>query len=1318
MAGNVTDVKKESGNEILTKNTLLTPYFLSTNDNPGNIITQVQLKGDNYDEWARAMRTALRAKKKFGFIDGSVKQPPHHESAEQEDWWTVNSMLISWILNTIEPVLRSTVTYLETAKELWDDIKERFSVGNGPRVHQLKTELAECKQQGLSIINYYGKLKMLWEELGNYEQHPTCQCGGCTCHLGTAMDKQREEERLHQFLMGLDDSVYGTARSNILSTDPLPSLNRAYAVIVQEERVHNIARGKEQRSEGMAFAVQTKPDFKGRSDTKEKIEVCSYCNRAGHHSDSCFQRIGYPDWWGDRARMSGRGGRGRGTDRGHGKGKQFGGPSGTGRGGIIRANATIAGTTVTSIGEADSGGINELNSEQWSLLLNLLQSQKEHKQGRLNGTYQLVDWKIDTGANRHVTGNIGLMSDVQDVVGCPIGLPDGRESIAKKEGTVELNDHLRLHNVLYVPNLQCNLISASQLVRQWNCEILVTDKFCLIQDHSTRKLIGAGEIREGLYYFQGAVSTKVMKTTKKDTLGLWHRRMGHPSTKIVKLLPVVDKHSEMCIKNCEVCLRAKQSRTEFVASNNTASRIFDMIHCDLWGPYRTPTLCGAHYFLTIVDDHSKGVWVYLLKRKTEVSRTIQNFLALIHRQFGGVVKIIRSDNGTEFTCLDKYFVESGIIHQTSCVGTPQQNARVERKHRHILNVARALRFQAHMPIKFWGDCVLTAAYLINRTPSILLDGKTPYELLFGCSPTYHHIRVFGCLAYAHNQNHGGDKFASRSRKCLFLGYPFGKKGWNLYDLDTCEVFVSRDVVFVEGEYPCLSLDVDPAAVNTHMHAPAPVHADAPEPANPTACDDVIIDAPESADTPVPNDTSALPGDVMMDTMESVEASGRDDVRGGPIAGHSTPVAGVPAPSNLEILGRGHRLRQPSVLLRDYVLHTVRAHRPSTPSTAPRSCSSSHYPLTNYLTDARFSLSYRAYLAAITAGVEPRSFGEAMTNKHWQAAMQQEIRALEDNNTWSLKALPPGKRALGCKWVFRIKYNADGTIECYKARLVILGNHQIEGLDYNETFAPVAKMVSVRLFLAVAATKNWELHQMDVHNAFLHGDLEEEVYMRLPPGFSSATPGLVCRLKKSLYGLRQAPRCWFAKLVQALFRYGFRQSCSDYSLFTYVRANLRLYVLVYVDDLIISGNDHTTIQAFKTYLSQCFHMKDLGTLKYFLGIEVARNPTGISLCQRKYALDIISEVGLLGAKPAPFPLEPNHKLTLAQGAYLSAPDKYRRLVGRLIYLSVTRPELSYCVHVLAQFMQNPREEHWLAALGRDRFAFLLGKLGICRLHAPT
>lgn len=209
-------------------------------------------------------------------------------------------------------------------------------------------------------------------------------------------------------------------------------------------------------------------------------------------------------------------------------------------------------------------------------------------------------------------------------------------------------------------------------------------------------------------------------------------------------------------------------------------------------------------------------------------------------------------------------------------------------------------------------------------------------------------------------------------------------------------------------------------------------------------------------------------------------------------------------------------------------------------------------------------------------------------------------------------------------------------------------------------------------------------------------------MKLPLGFRHTHPNKVCKLKKSLYGLKQTPRCWFKKISDALIRFGFIQSYEDYSLFSYERNGVELRVLVYVDDLLICGNDSHMLQRFKKYLSKCFAMKDLGKLKYFLGIEVSRGPEGIFLSQRKYALDIIADTGYLGSKPVSTPMEQNHKLAKSTAPLLTDPKKYRRLLGRLIYLLNTRPELSYSVHLLSQFMQAPTEEHWSAALRVVRY----------------
>ena len=311
-------------------------------------------------------------------------------------------------------------------------------------------------------------------------------------------------------------------------------------------------------------------------------------------------------------------------------------------------------------------------------------------------------------------------------------------------------------------------------------------------------------------------------------------------------------------------------------------------------------------------------------------------------------------------------------------------------------------------------------------------------------------------------------------------------------------------------------------------------------------------------------------------------------------------------------------------------------------------------------------------------------------------------ALVDNGTWVIVDLPPDKHALSCKWVFKYKFRADGTLERPKSRLVVCGNSQVEGEDYEETFAPVAKMTTVRTFLQIAASRNWEVHQMDVHNAFLHGDLKEEVYMRPPPGFKGSDKNKVCLLKKSLYGLKQAPRCWFEKLSSSLVSYGFTQSLSDYSLFIMERGAEYTQVLIYVDDLVVSASSSSLLASFKAYMNRCFHMKDLGISKYFLGLELARSPLGIYLCQRKYALGIIGETGLLAAKPVGFPVEQNQTLALDKGPDFADVAAYRRLIGRIIYLAVTRPDLAYSVHLLAQFMQKPKLAHWNAALRVVRY----------------
>jgi hypothetical protein len=307
-----------------------------------------------------------------------------------------------------------------------------------------------------------------------------------------------------------------------------------------------------------------------------------------------------------------------------------------------------------------------------------------------------------------------------------------------------------------------------------------------------------------------------------------------------------------------------------------------------------------------------------------------------------------------------------------------------------------------------------------------------------------------------------------------------------------------------------------------------------------------------------------------------------------------------------------------------------------------------------------------------------------------------LQDLHKNNTWDMVDLPLGKSVVGCKWVYKIKTCSDGTVDRYKARLVARGFTQEYGVDYEETFALVARLTSVRALLAVAASRHWSLCQMDVKNAFLNGDLSEEVYMQLPPGLSHST-NKVCRLRRALYGLKQAPRAWFAKFSTTISRLGYSIIPYDSALFIRHTDRGTILLLLYVDDMIITGDDITGIQELKQFLSQHFEMKDLGPLNYFLGLEISSSSDGYYLTQAKYISDLLSRANLTDSKIVDTPTELNTRLTPHDGEPLRDFTLYRHLVGNFVYLTVTRPDISYAVHQVSQFMAAPRSTHFSAVL---------------------
>ncbi|KAI3520152.1 hypothetical protein L1887_09385 [Cichorium endivia] len=618
-----------------------------------------------------------------------------------------------------------------------------------------------------------------------------------------------------------------------------------------------------------------------------------------------------------------------------------------------------------------------------------------------------------------------------------------------------------------------------------------------------------------------------------------------------------------------------------------------------------------------------------------------------------------------------------------------------------MNVARSLLFQSGLPLNLWGETVLTATFLINRTPTSILNGKSPYEMIYSNKPNLSFLRVFGCLCFSTNLNNS-DKFSSRSEKCALIGYSNVKKGYKLLCLDTKTVFFSRDVRFYESIFPFKMSSVESRpSINSdnidhenffdNIYQSVPSNSNCPE--NPY--DDNTQISNESSLT-LDGERSHATESEMVDSIDTT----LNRVSEGSSSIDQSELVGFDSALGAPTLGfrRSSRDRRVPTRYDDFVIEGK--HK---------------FGIEKTVGYVRLDSDSVCFAASLNKSIEPNSFSEAVKDPNWIRAMNEEMEALNRNGTWIVTDLPKGRKPIGCKWVYKIKYKSTGEIERFKARLVAKGFSQREGLDFDETFSPVAKLITVRCVLSVAVQFNWKLYQLDVNNAFLYGSLEEDVYMSLPPGYFSENDHQVCKLVKSLYGLKQAPRKWNEKLTSSLLEFGFVQSKNDYSLYVKQKGDTFIVLLVYVDDIVLTGNNEDEIESVKCFLKTKFLIKDLGILKYFLGIEIVNISDGLCLSQRKYCLELLYEFGLLGAKPINTPLDVNVKISsesVSSGDDLLANiSEYQKLIGKLIYLTNTRPDISFTVQTLSQFMHAPRKSHLKIAIRVLRYLKLCPGKGI-------
>lgn len=1220
-----------------------------------SLLTPERLDGTNYVEWSLNAENKIRGRKKWGFISGKKAAPEDKESEEYETWQDDNCMIKSWLLDAMTKDVRSLFIRLPTAKEIWETTKKTYSVSqDASKAYRLYCEISSVRQNGGSVITYFGKLQKLWQELDAIE-NCTMECPEDVESYTTKVNSHR----VYVFLAGLDSHLDGV-RGRILSTIPLPDIQTTYAnVCAEANRQETMLHGAS--NEGVAMIA------KKNSTQKRGIRKCTYCNGDNHLAENCFKLHGYPEW--------------------HPKGRT--GPK-------IESSKNSFVPTSTADPAIATGLVAQSGTSNSSYSFSVFTRNR--------------DWIIDTGATDHMTCDHAKFTNLSTNNSKPAIInANGISSPVTGMGSVHISPSLSISNVLFVPSLNCNLLSVSQLTESHECVITFFPTHCVLQNMHTKEKIGSGKRSGGLYYLElednfyekkGEVKAHLMngnlKKENEEVIWLWHRRLGHPSFGYLRrLFPSLFLNCNPSNFHCETCVLAKSHRVSFPLNNTKVNTPFSLIHTDVWGPAPMPTQNGMRWFVTFVDDCTRMTWLYLLKHKSDVVKVFKCFQKMVEVQFQTCIKVVRSDNGGEYFQQElKDFMNSlGIIHQTSCPYTPQQNGVAERKNRHLLDVTRSLLIDGNVPTYLWGEALSSAVYLINRVPSSILNFKRPLNALADhCTlPPNAHLEphIFGCVIYVHLHSHQRTKLEPRAMKCVFVGYSMTQKGYRAYHPPSKRFYVSMDVTFHEHElfYSISTIgssfqrgDENDELQNHNTRDIMSLHLEIKSNANATQEMEVEPNTPSVG--PQNTDSTRLPTPIppIQSTSEqSLEVSSNIDtimheVEVDAIDENQSASSDTPELSQYRLPPRSNR-GQPKICYE------------------PDLKSNTKYPIGNYVSSHKLSRSYGAFVSQLSVVSIPNDLQEALADPRWTQAMDTEMAALKKNSTWQLVQLPKHKKTVGCRWVFTIKHAADGTIERYKARLVAKGYTQSYGIDYQDTFAPVAKLNTVRVLLSLAANLNWPLLQFDVKNAFLHGELCEEVYMDPPPGISEySTTSMVCKLKKALYGLKQSPRAWFGRFTKSMKNFGYKQSNSDHTLFIRHSQGKITALIIYVDDMIVTGNDYDSISRLQKYLASEFEMKKLGDLKYFLGIEVARSKHGIFLSQRKYILDLLSETGMLGCKPVNTPIEQNHKYFLCSSASCTDKGRYQRLVGKLIYLSHTRPDIAYAVNVVSQFMHDPRKPH--------------------------
>ena len=772
---------------------------------------------------------------------------------------------------------------------------------------------------------------------------------------------------------------------------------------------------------------------------------------------------------------------------------------------------------------------------------------------------------------------------------------------------------------------------------------------------------------------------------------------------------------------CDGCSKGKAHRQPFgdhLTAGTEAQHVLARIHADVAGPISITSHGGANYFLVLYDEWSQFGFVAPLERKSDATEQILALCRQASNRQGRDVVEFHSDGGGEFinAVLDRFFSKRGTVQSTSVPSTPQWNGKAERLLRTLTEWTTAMIAHAKAAKFLWAYGVDTAMYTFNRTQ--VCDrtdrtdqsnaGVTPHHRWFKLQTpvSLDHLRVWGCDAvvlYTVAPGMKVKKFEVKSRLCMFVGYDTSKgDAWRFYDPSTGKVFTSRDATFYEKDF----------SVSHSVREQQCTIADS----NETDDDDdwltrttfdnetklVQLVSREAASTSEPPAVPSTPESDGTSSDDESEADApaqspqvdSDDAVDEPTTAHTTPAATGPAASSSTAPRRGTRER-------------FRPQRYGMVNGNLAQARAIHVGLVATLFESgEINLDHSEAIVAATG--LPRTFAEAWADPAWREPIMRELKAHETNGTWEYVPLPAGCKTIGHRYVFAVKLNPDGTEERKKARLTAQGFSQREGIDYfvDKTYAPVLNYHTLRALIALAAACDLEIHQIDVETAFLNAKVEEDIYMRPPDGIK-APPGTVCKLRKALYGIKQAGSAWHADIVAKLVSMGYRASSQDPCLFLKrSRSGHQIMFPLFVDDCfpMCWTVDLDEMLEDKATLMRHYKIKDSGDAKCLLGIRITRDRPNrtIHLDQSAYVTRLLADYAAHSAAPRHTP----QRLDSAASEQDDSPSDstpheqqiYQAIVGSCQYLALsTRPDISGAVNNLARGLANPtarnRQDAW-------------------------